>query len=586
MAGLSSRDVGDQVEEGVKVMTVTISEWRWLLAFVSLLVLVGLVGATVVNGVQAHRLCAPTFDEAAHILPAAQAADDLRRLDFVSFLRHSYYQDAIAQYPFFHSWLMSPFFLLASPSLTVGRVVNVAFVCLSVLLAFFLAGELSPRKDLRWLASWVGAEMVLAVMPLWVYGSRVYLEPAGLLVTLAALFCYVKASPECAGRFWLVCTSLLAAACFFTKYSFGLFVLGGLGLSEALGWLAMRRRPGIRCLCLFAPCVVMLLLWLVNPDKLIGFLAYSRAQDPNMALWSIGSLTYYLRSVSQVYVTTPLVFVLMLLGVGYSVCRMRDHRYCALVSYLLVSFVMVTLVPQKSHRFAYTIAPVALLLGGVGAVCVVERLFGVFRSPGLRYGAAVLLVLLLCLEAGGIIHRFSFLPAAQDMIYACPPANIRPAYRFVLEHTLDRNIKPYILNYWHGFNHYGLVWEYCSEPGVLMEGGLYQLAAAGLAPEPTPENLDRLMLKLREQGVGVLVSIDGSPAGDYTGWQVVEPLWARGDLEWVASSEPFAVIGWSNAYEERVLAGDFRDQQDLDMARREGLEEFSIQLHLYAVVSR
>ncbi len=182
-------------------MAVRFSDWRWLLAFASLLVLVGLVGATVANGVQAHQACAPTFDEAVHVLPAAQAADDLRHLDFASFLRHSYDQgsstfsrgrrcrrgflsalrlralgkrgynarfesesgfstlitvkcsptydqDGIAQYPFFHSWLISLFFLLASPGLTVGRVANVAFVCLSVLLAFFLAGELSPRKDL------------------------------------------------------------------------------------------------------------------------------------------------------------------------------------------------------------------------------------------------------------------------------------------------------------------------------------------------------------------------------------------------------------------------------------------------------
>jgi len=311
-----------------------------------------------------------------------------------------------------------------------------------------------------------------------------------------------------------------------------------------------------------------------------------RAQDPNMTLWSVESLTYYLRSVSQVYAKTPLVLVLMLSGVGYSVCRTRDHRYRALLSYLLVSFVMVTLVPQKSHRFAYTIAPAALLLGGAGAVWVVERLFGVSRSPGLRYGAAVLLILLVCLEAGGIVHRFSFLSAAQDMIYTCPPANIRPAYRFVLEHTLDRNVKPYILNYWHRFDHYGLVWEYYSGSRMPTEGDLYQLAAAGLAPEPTVENLNGLMLELREQGVGALVSIDGSPAGNYTGWQVVEPLWARGDLEWVASSEPFAVVAWSDAYEEHALAGDFRDQQDLDAERREGLEEFSVQLHLYAVVSR
>jgi len=586
MVGLPARSVGVQVEEGVKVTAVRFSEWRWSLAFISLLALVGWLGVIVADGVWAHQVCAPTFDEAVHILPAAQAAEDLRRLDFVSFLRHSYYQDSIAQYPFFHSWLASPFFLLAPSSLTVGRVANVAFVCSSVLATFFLAGELSPCRDLRWLVGWVGAGMVLAALPLWVYGSRVYLEPAGLLVTLAALFCYVKAPPGYAGRFWLVSGSLLVTAGFFIKYSFGLFLLGGLGLSEGLGWLVARHRPGVRWLYLFGPCFASLLLWFANPDKLGGFLVYGRAQDPNMALWSVQSLTYYLRSVLRVYALTPLVSVLMLVGVGYSAWRVRDHRYRALLSYLLASVVMVTLVPQKSHRFAYTIAPVALLLGGVGAEWIVERLFGVFRSPVSRYGLALVLVLLLCLEAGGILHRFSFLPAAQDMVYACPPANVRQAYRFVLDHTLGQGVKPYILNSWHRFNQYGLSWEYYAGSGMPPEGNVYQLAAAGLAPEPTSENLDGLMLELRERGVGVLVSVDGSPAGSYTGWQAVEPLWARGDLEWVASSDPFTIVTWSDAYEERVLAGNFRDQEALDVLRRDGLEEFSIQLHLYTIVSR
>ncbi|MBN1979080.1 MAG: hypothetical protein JW918_16895, partial [Anaerolineae bacterium] len=354
-------------------MKVSHFERRWLLALVSLSALVGLVGATVASGVHAHRACAPTFDEAVHVLPAAQAADDLRHLNLVSFLQHSYHQDDVAQYPFFHSWLVSPVFLLVSPGLTVARVANVAFVCLSVLVSFFLASELSPRKDLRWLAGWVGAGMVLAALPIWVYGSRVYLEPVGLLVTLAALFCYVKAPPGYTGRFWLVCTSLLAAASFFTKYSFGIFLLGGLALSEVLGWLVARRKMGVlRCLYLFGPCGVLLLMWFINPDKLRRLLVYSRAQAPNMTLWSIESLMYYLRSVSQVYANTPLALVLMLLGVAYSVCWTRDHLYRALSSYLLVSIVLVTLVPQKNHRFAYTIAPAVLLLGGVGAVWLVE----------------------------------------------------------------------------------------------------------------------------------------------------------------------------------------------------------------------
>lgn len=556
----------------------------WLLAFALSLIAVVVVGAVVAEGVHAHRFCSPNFDEAVHLLPVAQAVSDLRSLDFVSFWRHSYEQNTIAQYPFFHSWLLSPFFVFLPFDLTAGRVANVVLVCLSVVMSFFLAGELSPREDLRWLSGLVGMWALLSALPLWVYGSRAYLEPAGLLITLLVLLCYVKAEPGL-GRWswWAVCSSLLLAAGFLTKYSFGLFLLGGLILAEGLGQVMMRRGGCIRWLCLFGPCAALILAWLANPEKLAGLLAYSRAQDPNMELWSVRSLTYYLHSMSQLYIATPLVLTLVLLGAGYAVSRIREHRYRALLSYLVVSLVMVTLVPQKHHRFIYTIAPVALVLGGVGAVWATARLLNTLRLSALRHSIVVLMVLLLCLDVWCAVHRFSFLSEAQDVIYACPPADIQRAYRFVLDHTLDMGVKPYIVNFWHRFNQYGLLWEHYAKIGMPQEGELYHLAAAGLAPAPTPENLDRLVRELREQNIGVLVSIDGSPAGDYTGWQVVEPLWARGDVDWIASSEPFTIATWSSAYEERVLSGDFRGRADLEAAKREGWQGFSIQLHLYAV---
>jgi hypothetical protein len=560
--------------------------WRRALALVVLLVSVGAAGVATARGVRSHRACSPTFDEAVHILPAAQIADDLRRLDVAAFLEHSYHQDDIALYPFFHSWLLSPFFLAVGTGLTVGRVVNVLLVCLSILVAFFLAGELSPREEWRWWAGLIGAGMVLSAMPLWVYASRVYLAPAGLLLTLGVLFCYVKAPPECDGRFRLVCSSLLTAAGFFTKYSFGLFILGGLILSEGVGWLMTRRRPIVRWLYLFGPCALLFLLWFANLEKAQRFWTYSRSQNPNMEPWSVASLTYYLRSLLQVYATTPLTLGLTLLGVGYGACRVRHHRYRAPLGYLLASLVMVTLVPQKNHRFNYTIAPVAMMLGGAGAVWIAARLFGVLRSSAVRYGAAVLIVLLVGLEMGFVVHRFSFLPAAQDMAYACPPSDVQAAYQFILDHTLAQDVRPRFLNHWHTLNHYGLVWEYCVVEGLPLGDSPYQLATASLAPEPTPENLDRLVQELRGRDVGMLVSIDGSPAGSYTGWQVVEPLWARGDVEWVASSEQLAVVAWSDAYEERALAGSFWDWVDLEAARSEGLEKYSIQVHLYSVVTR
>jgi hypothetical protein len=158
------------------------------------------------------------------------------------------------------------------------------------------------------------------------------------------------------------------------------------------------------------------------------------------------------------------------------------------------------------------------------------------------------------------------------------------AYRFVLEHTLARGIRPLMLNSWHAFNQYSLAWEYYSAQGGAAVVDTFELAAAAFAPEPTPANLDRLLQTLAAEGVGALVSIDGSPAGSFTSWQTVDALQKRGEAELVASSDSYAFVAWSDQYRARVFAGSFRNQAEFDAARLSGRGEFQIRLHVYRVL--
>jgi hypothetical protein len=207
------------------------------------------------------------------------------------------------------------------------------------------------------------------------------------------------------------------------------------------------------------------------------------------------------------------------------------------------------------------------------------------RSPLARCSALALIVILLGFEVRAVVHRFSFLDAAQEILYTCTPDTGR-AYQFILEHTLDRGVKPYVLNPWHQFSHYALTWEYYTESARLPATVDFYLTAAGMVAEPIPGNLDRLLQSAVSQGAGILVSIDGSPAGAYTGWQAIEPLWARGDVEWVASSEPYTLVAWPETYKDRVYGGDFASATEFEAVRRASRGEFQIQLHLYAVRAR
>jgi hypothetical protein len=85
------------------------------------------IGSRAVKRIYALQSCPPVFDETVHLLPAIQAATDLRRLDFAAFWKHSINQDQLAYYPFLYSWLVAPFFVAWSPSLVVGRSTGIAF---------------------------------------------------------------------------------------------------------------------------------------------------------------------------------------------------------------------------------------------------------------------------------------------------------------------------------------------------------------------------------------------------------------------------------------------------------------------------
>jgi len=539
------------------------------------------LGARALEGIRTHADSPPDFDEAIHLLPALQVAEDMHRLDFAGFLRHSYAQDEIAAYPFLHSWLVAPFFLLRQPGLALARAASVVFLCLSVITIFFLAGGL-VEKDWRWLAGLIGAGMTLAALPLWAFASLAYLEAAGLLVSLCALLSLIKAGPGHGHPGWLVAASLFTAGALFTKYSFGLFVLGGIVLSEALGCALARRAWPRRWLYLFGPCAVTALLWFANPAKLARLWAYAHAQHPTMPVWSAESLLFYPHTLARHYAPGPLSLGLLLAGIGLGLWRIRDPRCRAVLCYLLIGLALVTRVPQKDLRFAYTVAPAALALAGAAAAQIVAWLARRLHPRALRYSVAALIVLLLGVETRTAVARLSYLNAAQEAVTACTP-DTRRAYQFIIAHTLERGVRPYILDPWHLFNPYALAWEYYVQSSHTAATYDFQLASGGLVPEPTPENLDRLMQALRSQGVGVLVSIDGSPAGTYTGWQAIEPLWARGEIEWLASSERYTLVAWPYRYLDRVFAGDFESREEFEAVRQESRGKFQIQLHLYSV---
>jgi len=523
----------------------------------------------------------PDFDEAVHLLPALQIANDVRALRGADFWLHTYTQDQIAAYPFLHSWLLAPFFIVWKPALTVARASGLFYLVVSAIVAFFLARELSSHKRLSWLSGLTGALLTLSAMPLWAYASLAFLEAPGLLVTLIGLLCYVRAGPDDNRPAWLIGASVSTAGMLFTKYSFGVFMVSAILLNETLNALAVRRWPSRRRLiCLAGPFALLALVWFADPNKLYRFLVYSQSQRGQFPLWSAESLLYYPKNLIRYYASGPLSAVLVLIGLATSLAAWKQYGKRAVLVYFLFSLVAVTLVPQKAGRFLYTVAPAAFALAGPPVAQAAAWLTERVQRRWVQLASALLIGGLLVAEARSIVQRFSFYDLAIQVNYTSS-SDTRQAYRFIADNTLARGIRPHILNGWHLVNSYALEWEYYSGTGGEPAAFDYHVATMALAPEPTETNLTVLTQSLRQQGIRALVSMDGSPAGQYTGWQVIEPLLAKGELETHPDHPRYTLIEWQAAYVDKVFAGDFSSRAEFERARRESKTEFPIQLHLY-----
>jgi hypothetical protein len=552
--------------------------------------LLALLLFTLVTAWQAGRIVhtfaayPPAFDEAIHLLPVIEVAQAVRARDAAALAEATFNQGRTVSYPFFHSWLSFPAWMV-SPHLTTLRLLSLLYLVAAIGVAFGLGHALCRRPELRWLAGLVSAGVTLVALPLWVYGSLVYLESAGLLLTLAALWFYLRALAEeerpARRRFFLTVTSLTVAATFLTKYNFGLFLAGGLLVNEVVAFGQSRQHGWERLLYLGGPAAVIVLAWLADPERLHGFLAYGRSQQGTLTYGQLESWLYYPRSFFRHYLTGPAALLAAGGGLLYALQRRRQSAYRVLLAYLLVSLAMLVVVPQKEPRFLYTVAAVAFLPAGPFVAAAVQRIGG--QPMVRRLGWGVVTVLLIW-QAAAVYHRTTFFEPSLEVAYDSGPA-LRGAYDYILEHGSPAGQSVHLLNSWHRFSLPALEWAALASGSKSPANQHSRWLTAGPAPEPTAHNLEKLLERLQQENVLVVVSIDGSPAGEYSGWQVVEPLLARGRLTPLAASPRYGLYAWPESYRDRLLAGDFGRGQSWQAAREAARGEFEIQLHLYLVAN-
>lgn len=563
---------------------------RWFTVVVVLLLLLG-SGWGVWRAAQAighYAQVPPDFDEAVHLLPVRQLAYDLQQGDLIAFWRHTLNQDQLAAYPFLHAWLTLPAWLVA-PTITTVRVMSVVYLAAAVLAAFALGYDLLPNGRFRWLAGFVGGVLTLFSFPLWIYAGLAYLEGVGLLVSLLTLWLYGRScqeDPALARRYALL-SSFAVALAFFTKYNFGLFLLGGIALNEGAAILtSWQQRPFTsrqqwqRWLLLVGPMLLLLLGWFLYPGHWSRLVAFGSAQEGGLPFWDKESWLYYPRSLLTQYSAGLPLGLLGLLGLLDGLWHGRAFRTRSLWTYLLVSWLLLIAVPQKAPRFLYTVAPVVWVLAGGLAARAVDWISQ--QRRGRQVGFAVIGVIWVIWAGTAVQQRFRFFDQALAAGYVSA-AEARDLYQFVQMHTLEQNQRVYLLNSWHLCSTTALLWTYYEDnpySSLAYDAGF---VSAGLVPEPTPANQAMLLTQLRAQGITMIASIDGSPAGSYSGWSIIEPLQAQGQVIHVASSPVYLLPTLSFMYQEALLAGAFPNPETAVAQADTYRGSLALQVHLYRI---
>ena len=544
-----------------------------------LIVILWLVGVALIRPhIVARADYPPAFDEAIHALPIFQTRHALQAGDIATFWQHSYHQDEIALYPFLHSWLMLPAVTASPHNITWTRLASLSFVLLNALAAWQIAKQLAiDSQQPKWVA--IGAAILTLVsLPIWVFSSLPYLEGAGLFLTLLTLLAYLKA--EMPSSNWFLAASCAALATFFVKYSFGVFVIAGLAAIEALNIIEQRHINWRRWVKLGLPCAAGVLLWFLLPNKWANFITFSQSQPETFAFWSSDNLLYYWRSLLVHHLGTPLQTTLLIVTL-LSTWRFKKARVPLI--YVLVGVLILTiLVPQKDIRFGYTVLPALYPVMAIAVGQIIRWIMA--QAQTLRMVAWTVLILFIVNDARLITKQLSYYPTALETVLQTTPDN-RAANQFIVSHSLANGDTPFLINGWHLLSTAGVVWEHYSLlPERPLEYDL-NLAYQGFAPEPSGENLNQFLDQLAQNGIDMLVSIDGSPAGSVIGWRVIEPLWQANKIELVADSPTYTLVGWPHTYQWRVFAADFDSRDAWRLEHEAARRSFNIQLHVYRLLT-
>ena len=281
-------------------------------------------------------------------------AKDLQAGDIVSFLVDTYRQ---GWWPFFHSWLLAPAFILFGHTPAVAR--GVSLFCLIVLIPtlYLVCLEISTKRG-HW-AGLITSYLALTSLPILLLSSTCMNEMPGVLMTSASLLLYLKAIKH-QKPFMFFWTSILITLTFFTKWHHGVIVISAVFLTQ----LSDSRNILSKNNCyLCFPFLALMIGWFIYPEHIFQFFRHSTFQPHFYRFGSLENWIYYPKSLLNTYHCSVAFSIPILISFIYALKRLKDPRIRLLATHFLVGMTLMTVKLDNSHRYIVSIVPSVWVLG-------------------------------------------------------------------------------------------------------------------------------------------------------------------------------------------------------------------------------
>ncbi|MFQ5410344.1 MAG: ArnT family glycosyltransferase, partial [Anaerolineales bacterium] len=398
-------------------------------------------------------------------------------------------------YPPGYSWLAAPLVVWLGAETATLRGLSLLWFLLTTLVTWRAASNLSPERP--GLAGLIASLLVLTSAPSILFASNVLLDSIGLLAVFIFLHVWGQLDSDPTWRRALA-TGVLAGACFWLKYPFGVFA--GAALTAGTAFDMARRRsakPRREEWLALGSAALVVGLYLVLPGRFEDALTYGTLQPSTTSIWALGNLIYYGQSLVTQYSVSPSIGAIVLAAVVLASLMPARKAIFRWALFFWVGYGILTLKSANEPRFGAVVLPAAFVVAAALIANGLDVLIRLVRDRrpvtvawaglqvqvtdgaarrGVLFASGFALLILAITTAHGLSRRITTFPtmlalgyktdalAVQHPFdYSPRPDNLNGLYEFVSASIADSSPRVLVLNTFNELNAPAIGWRLAAD---------------------------------------------------------------------------------------------------------------------------